>query len=191
MYHPTSPPCALQNLQSLPHVGIKSKVLAGTGEIKSKILACMPLCPESLAAQRRHGRAVWRSPTSQGGPPQPPFARALIPFGDSDVRPSRPVALVPVNRCRLVGWCQPTRRLPPAGGNRARTRQRKSEPLLGRRAFYPLPEQSGARTVVEWRGGSRFRESDGRGDRESETALSQAARTAFSDPLSSSKIQTL
>ena len=172
LYHPTSPPCALQNLQSLPHVGIKSKVLAGTGEIKSKILACMPLCPESLAAQ-------------------PPFARALIPFGDSDVRPSRPVALVPVNRCRLVGWCQPTRRLPPAGGNRARTRQRKSEPLLGRRAFYPLPEQSGARTVVEWRGGSRFRESDGRGDRESETALSQAARTAFSDPLSSSKIQTL
>ena len=141
----------------------------------------------SPAPARSRGLAV----TNQ---PRRPALAAFRARTDSVRRLRRPP--VPSRRAGArqpvpVGWCQPTRRLPPAGGNRARTRQRKSEPLLGRRAFYPLPEQSGARTVVEWRGGSRFRESDGRGDRESETALSQAARTAFSDPLSSSKIQTL
>lgn len=64
-----------------------------------------------------------RSPKGQN---RPPFARALIPLGDSDVRPSRPrwCGAVPVvNRCgppcRMVGWCLPTRCPWVEEGNRA------------------------------------------------------------------------
>ena len=91
-------PCVLQNLQSLPHV-----------EIKSKILACVPCGTGSpvsrITSSPTPARSRGHQPT-KAGPPRPAFARALIPFGDSDVRPSRPVALVPVNRCRLVGASQ-------------------------------------------------------------------------------------
>lgn len=153
-----------------------------------------------LRTIRRHARCFAARQSGGHQPaqppvPRPPFARALIPFDDSDAPPV-PSRWCPSTAAGLVGACQhrcprwKSRAPPPGSGKRA---ARFWFWVAARRALFafsfPNPDQSGAPDADAGRwwtggavvggGGSRLRESDG-------TPLLPS-----SDTLGASKIQTL